>query len=363
MSFQDFIGNELAVTNLRHMLANQRLPHAVILAGAEGSGKYTLAQMMAKALLCLNPTLKNGLANFCGDCANCRSIAQAEDLEARFAEAVEAREAMREADKRETRILLQTHADVVIVPPDPPQMMIKVDQVRRVTESLGLLPSQGRKKVYIFTDSCFMKEAANALLKALEEPPEFAHFFLLTSNPGELLATIRSRCITVQLAPLRSEEIESVLTERRPNLKSTQRSLVARLSAGACGKALTFNLESYIAVRQEALALLAARNRQDHSTLFQATEDYRSGAAGAERIQRLISVVYTLLQDLVYVKSGTPELVQNSDILTQLQALVAQSDFRWLTNAAAQLSALESGMRRNLLRPVALDAFALSLEA
>lgn len=363
MSFQDFIGNQPAVTNLQRMLASGRLPHAVILAGARGSGKYTLAQMMAKAMLCLNPSLKDGLTDFCGVCDNCHSIAVGDDFDARFAEAVEAREGMREADKRDTRILIRTHPDVVIVPADPPQMMIKVDQVRRVTESLGLLPSQGRKKVYIFTDSCFMKEAANALLKALEEPPEFAHFFLLTANPGELLATIRSRCITVHLAPLRSQEIEAVLAERRSNLKSAQRALVARLSAGACGRALSFALESYIAVRQEALGLLAAHDRQDHSSLFQATEEYRSGAAGAERLEGLLPVLYVLLEDLLYVKSGTAELVQNSDIIVQLQTLAGHTDFRWLTAAAAQLSALESGMRRNLLRPLALDAFALSLEA
>ena len=363
MPFSEFHGNSEIVRRLREMIAHDHFPQAVILAGPAGSGKYTLALMLAKTLNCLNPNTTGGLPDFCGKCSNCTRIAQSEDLAARCAEATETREAMREADKKETRMFIQTHPDLLVIPPDPPQMMIKVDQVRRVIDTIYYRPGEAKERIYIFTDSCFMKEAANALLKALEEPPEFAHFFLLTSNPGELLATIRSRCITVQLAPLRSEEIESVLAERRPNLKSTQRSLVARLSAGACGKALTFNLESYIAVRQEALALLAARNRQDHSTLFQATEDYRSGAAGAERIQRLISVVYTLLQDLVYVKSGTPELVQNSDILAQLQALVAQSDFRWLTNAAAQLSALESGMRRNLLRPVALDAFALSLEA
>ena len=362
MSFKDFIGNAPAVTNLRRMLANQRLPHALILAGAQGSGKYTLAQMMAKAMLCLNPSAKNGLVDLCGTCANCRSIGEADDFESRFAEAVEAREALREADKRETRILMQTHPDVVIVPPDPPQMMIKVDQVRRVTENLALLPSQGKKKIYIFTDSCFMKEAANALLKALEEPPEFAHFLLLTANAGELLATIRSRCVMVHLAPLAAEEIEAVLAERRPNLKHAQRTLVARLSAGALGRALTFDLEAYVALRQEALALLAAHNRTDHSEVFQATEEYRSGAAGTERMEKLIRVLYLLLEDLLYVKSGTAELIQNSDIIAQLQSLAASSDFRWLTTAAQQLGALEGGMRRNLLRPVALDAFALSLE-
>ena len=88
---------------------------------------------------------------------------------------------------------MQTHPDVLIIPPDPPQMMIKVDQVRRVIETIYYRPGEAKERVYIFTDSAFMKEAANSLLKVLEEPPEFATIFLLTENAGELLPTIRSR--------------------------------------------------------------------------------------------------------------------------------------------------------------------------
>ena len=192
MPFSDFHGNSEVVRRLREMIARDHLPHAVVLAGSRGSGKYTLALMLAQTLNCLNPSETDGLPDFCGVCANCTRIAQAGDLDARFAEAVEARENLREADKKETRILVQTHPDVLVIPPDPPQMMIKVDQVRRVIETIYYRPAEGREKVYIFTDSAFMKEAANSLLKMLEEPPEFATIFLLTENPGELLPTIRS---------------------------------------------------------------------------------------------------------------------------------------------------------------------------
>src|SRR5205085_1751217 len=116
-------------------------------------------------------------------------IAGADDLESRFAEAVEAREGLRDADKKDTRVLIQTHPEVLIVPPDPPQMLIKIGQVRRVIENIYYRPTEARRKVYIFTDSAFMKEAANSLLKILEEPPDFATIFLLTRNPGEFLAT------------------------------------------------------------------------------------------------------------------------------------------------------------------------------
>src|ERR1700739_3617938 len=134
MPFSDFHGNSETVHRLRDMLARDHFPHAVVLAGGQGSGKYTLALMLAQTLNCLNPPA--GLPDFCGACANCTRIAQAGDLGARFAEAVEARENLRETDKKETRIFVQTHPDVLVIPPDPPQMMIKVDQVRRVIEGI-----------------------------------------------------------------------------------------------------------------------------------------------------------------------------------------------------------------------------------
>ena len=127
MPFSDFQGNGETVHQLREMLARDRFPHAVILAGPQGAGKYTLALMVARTMNCLQPRLTDGLPDFCGVCSNCTRIGQAEDLESRFAEAVEAREGLRETDKRETRILVQTHPDVLVIPPDPPQMMIKVD--------------------------------------------------------------------------------------------------------------------------------------------------------------------------------------------------------------------------------------------
>src|ERR1700691_3722930 len=256
MPFSDFHGNGETIHRLRDMLARKRFPHAVILSGARGAGKYTLALMLAQALNCLAPTETDGLPDFCGQCANCRRIAQAADLDARFAEAVEAREGLRETDKKETRLFVQTHPDVLVIPPDPPQMMIKVDQVRRVIETIYYRPAEARERVYIFTDSAFMKEAANSLLKVLEEPPEFATIFLLTENAGELLSTIRSRSMVFPLGALPVEEVERNLVEYRPEWKPPQRALVARLCEGALGRARGFDVEAYVAARGHTGALL-----------------------------------------------------------------------------------------------------------
>src|SRR5437868_13710944 len=244
MPLSDFHGNAEIVQRLRDMLARRHFPHAMILAGPTGAGKYTLALMLAKAMNCLNPP-HEGLPDFCDQCSNCIRISQAQDLSARFVEDVEARDNLRETDKKEIRIMVQTHPDVLVIPPDPPQMMIKVDQVRRVIETIYFRPGEAKERVYIFTDSSFMKEAANSLLKVLEEPPEFATIFLLTDNAGELLPTIRSRAMTFTLGALPSEDIERDLVAQHPEWNAQQRCLVARLCEGAVWRARRFGLAKY----------------------------------------------------------------------------------------------------------------------
>ena len=362
LGFADFHGNAHVVTQLREMLQRGRLPQGIILAGPAGAGKYTLAQMMAKAMNCLQPP-KGELPDFCGKCSNCVRIAQADDLDARFAEGLEAREALRDADKKDTRILIQTHPDVLVIPPDPPQMLIKIGQVRRVIETIYYRPGDARERVYIFTDSAFMKEAANSLLKVLEEPPEFASLFLLTTNPGELLPTIRSRALTFTLGALPPEEIENDLAQRRPEWNAKQRALVARLSGGAIGRARSFDLAAYVAARKDAFTLLnTAVEAKDHSELFRATETYRAGAEGKAKTDQLLHALALLLQDLLYLDSGTRGLLSNTDIAAELARLAAQVDFPWITAAAQGLDEVHSGMRRNLLRNLSLDALATSLE-
>lgn len=365
MPFSDFAGNPETIHRLREMLARNRFPHAVILSGAHGSGKYTLALMLARAMNCLEQpsTDGDGLPDFCGRCSNCTRIAQAEDLDARFAEAVEARENLRDTDKKETRLFVQTHPDVLIIPPDPPQLMIKVDQVRHVIETIYYRPGEARERVYIFTSSAFMKEAANSLLKVLEEPPEFASIFLLTENPGELLPTIRSRSMTFNLGALASSEIESRLAQLRPEWNARQRALVARLSEGAIGRALSFDLESYIAARNHALIMLkSALGGGDHTDLFKTTESYRPGAEGRAKIDNLLRTLYSLLEDLMFLQSGAPQLVRNTDILGELKKMSEAADFAWVQRAAEGLGEVERGLRRNLLRSLSLDAFATALE-
>ncbi len=363
MSFTDFVGNSGTVHGLRAMLARHRFPHAVVLAGAQGSGKYTLALMLARTMNCLEQPQTDELPDFCGRCSNCTRIALADDLDTRFTEAVEARENLRETDKKETRIFVQTHPDVLVIPPDPPQLMIKVDQVRHVIDTIYYRPAEARERIYLFTDSSFMKEAANSLLKVLEEPPEFATIFLLTENPGELLPTIRSRSMTFVLGALPTGDVEAHLAKRRPEWNPKQRTLVARLCEGAMGRALSFDLEAYMASRTHALIVLNSSLRGgDHSELFKTTETYRPGAEGRAKTDDLLRTLYSLLEDMLFLHSGSPQLVRNTDIQGELKKMAEAADFEWIRRASEGLGEVESGMRRNLLRSLSLDAFAAALE-
>ena len=364
MGFSDFLGNAQTVTHLRESIRAERFPHSLILAGPRGSGKYTLSLMLARTVNCLNPTESDGLPDFCGVCSNCTRIADSADLEARVAEAVEAREGLRETDKKETRILIQTHPDLLVVPPDPPQLQIKIGQVRQVIHVAYYRPPVESKRTFtIFTSSAFMREAANSLLKVLEEPPEHTSLILLTENPQELLPTIRSRAVVHRLGALPVAELELLLATRRPGLKAKDRALAARLAEGAVGRALTIDLDVYLASRQDALIMLrTALKEPDYSQLFHATESYRAGADGQEKTINLLRAMGSLIEDLLLMVAGTPALIRNLDLASDLEKLAQGLSVDWIDGAARALVQVESGMRRNLLRSLSLDAMAVGLE-
>jgi DNA polymerase-3 subunit delta' len=232
---------------------------------------------------------------------------------------------------------------------------------------------EARRAFTIFTSSAFMKEAANSLLKLLEEPPDHTTLVLLTENPQELLPTIRSRAVIHRLGALPPSDLETLLAQRRPELKPKDRSLAARLAEGAVGRALTIDLGAYLISRQDALIVLrtalgdsAGSSRSmgpepDYSQLFRATETYRAGAEGQQKTVNLLRALGSLLEDLLLLVAGTPALIRNIDLAAELAAVAQAASIEWIDSASRAVVQVELGMRRNLLRSLSLDAMAFSL--
>src|SRR5258708_33471492 len=158
------------------------------------------------------------------------------------------------------------------------------------------------------------------------------------------------------------EESDRDVAKHHAEWNSQRRSRVDRLCEGAVGRARSFDLAGYIAARDNAMTILnSALWGGEHTELFKVTESYRPGAEGRAKTEQLLRTLYLLLRDLMFVSSGAPDLVRNTDIKPALNKLAESASFEWIAFASERLAEVERGMRRNLLRSLSLDAFAAAL--
>ncbi len=185
---------------LESMHRLDRVPNALLFFGREGVGKKTLAFEFAKSLLCLK-----GSYPPCGECMSCNYM---EDF------SKEEEERLRvygegQSGKQVFLYLQGEHPDFILVKPEKGE--IKIDQIRGVKDFLNLRPALSKRKVVMITQGESMNPySQNALLKALEEPPEDTHFLIVTDNLKAILPTIRSRCFLIDVPPLSKEELVSI---------------------------------------------------------------------------------------------------------------------------------------------------------
>ncbi len=363
MAFADFLGNPRIVQALRGALKSERVPHALLFTGPRGVGKFTLARMFAQAANCERLT-----DDFCGECATCQRIAQLADpvalMEQGLAERGESADA---ATVERMPLILQPHADVWAVVPDPVRLktpvarpMLRVGQLRAVQRAAYFQPV-GRRRVFILDGAETMRgDVANAFLKILEEPPGNATLILLAPSPYTLLSTILSRCMQFQFAPLPFADVEKILQERTDR-KPAENKLAAALSEGSPGWAMEMDVEQTAQRRKDALRILerAAAGR-DFSQLFAATAALAKDKDAS--FDEQIDIFYGLLSDLLEVTSSikVPNL-RNQPLARELQALGNSVDTAWVMRAIAGFDELHFGSRRNLNKQLGLDALAASL--
>ena len=197
-------GHHWAVDMLRKHIVRETTRHAYLFAGPPGVGRRTLALRFAQALNCPTP-LEAGVP--CGVCRDCRQI-----------------ESMK-------------HADLTVVESESEGGILKVDQIREARKLLTLKPFQSKYRVALFLRFQEANDnAANALLKTLEEAPSYAVLILTADNAEQLLPTIVSRCEVLRLRPLRVEEVQRELENR--GLENSRAKLIAHISGGRMGYAI-----------------------------------------------------------------------------------------------------------------------------
>jgi len=189
MAFETLLGNDRLKKNLSESLARGHISHFYLISGPKGSGKHTLARLLAEAILC------EGSSKGCGSCVHCRKMRSG------------------------------NHPDFITVE-DPEHKNVAVKIVRQIRDDMFIRPNEAAHKIYLFPQELGL-EGQNALLKILEEPPSYGVFLLLTDNPDKLLPTVRSRCTELKLQALEDKTIRNQLRLDFP--KATDEDIAAAL--------------------------------------------------------------------------------------------------------------------------------------
>jgi DNA polymerase-3 subunit delta' len=327
MSFSTLIGNDRNKQILQRLLRRGDLGMTLIFAGAEGVGKRQFALTLAKAANCQKPPQTND--DSCDACPVCE------------------------------RIQTNSYSDVMTIQPDG--AYIKIAQTRALTDDVQVRPREGRQRFFLIDEADRLREeAANSLLKTLEEPPPTSTIILLTSRPDALLPTIRSRAQRMNFAPLSIAEMEAYLAKTTPRaLPDTQ--LLARLTGGRIGQATTIDLSDYRRERREMLELLellAAGNNKYR--LLKAAEHY--GKQERAAFERMLHLLLNVLRDVFLVAaSGSEAKVVNTDVTDKLQSLTEKIGVVRLMDWIKKFDELRRNLNININRQVATEAALLSL--
>jgi DNA polymerase III subunit delta' len=336
---ENFFGNRETAATLEDMIARGRIAQTLLFSGPEGVGKATLARRFAAKLL--------------GDA---HKIEQ-DDLSLESNTALIADREKWTADKRnEDPLMFASHPDFVTFAPDGPLRQITIPQMRLLKDRAPLKPLKGPWRVFLIDQIDRANEqAANSLLKTLEEPPPHLVLIMTARNPYDLLPTIRSRAVPFRLSPLSEDEMRDFVKFRGLDEAEKRR----RLAEGSPGVAVSLDLESYERRRAAMLALLkVAGGLEPFGSWLKHSESI--AMRRTEKLDSYLEVLYVLIEDVLRLANGV-STIRNDDLRGELDALARRVSFDWLRTAVARIDELMELVRRNIQKSIALDAFAVEL--
>lgn len=269
--FSEIYGNELVIKNLQNAIAYKHVSHCYMISGAEGLGKRTIAKAFAKNIQC---ECEEEVRRPCGKCASCIQVEH------------------------------ENHPDVVYVKHEKPTVF-SVDDIREgLNRHIVIKPYKSEKKIYILEDGELLNVSAqNAMLKTIEEPPEYAVVLILTNNKEAFLPTIRSRCVEFSLQPVRDQDVLNCLKKRGFSAE-TEEETILRFARGNIGRAIAFfedeECQKLMTSVQEVLYRLPDADNGGIRQIVEQLSVYK------DRMELVIEQIRLWYRDVFLCKTGYP---------------------------------------------------------
>lgn len=320
LRFQDIVGHESQVEVLRRALDRDRLHHAYLFVGPEGTGKRTVATALTAAVQCAE-----GQGDSCGACPSCLSISRG------------------------------NHPDVHWLEQRKGKRDITIEQVRELQRQLVLRRLTGARKVAVIDPATSMNlHAQNALLKTLEEPPESSLLLLIAGSTGGLLPTVLSRCLRLRFSPLAIEQAAAAVA-RRLGIPEDNALVRAALGRGSLGKALAEDDADRLARRRACFERLAALSSDDVRGITALAEEM---GGEQEKCLEFLDWVKGWWRDVMVLQAtDSTATLYNRDLLERLRPLAAKRRAQDSAAALADVDDAARAVRRNLNRRMVLEGF------
>lgn len=325
-NYSDIIGHEDIVKHFKSSIELGKISHAYILNGEKGSGKKTLAAVVAKSLQC-----ESGEADPCGTCKSCL---QAES---------------------------GNQPDIIWVTHEKPNV-ISVDEIRtQILNDIELKPYSSRYKIYIVPDTQLMNtQAQNAILKTLEEPPEYAIIMLLTNNVDKFLPTIISRCIVLNFRPVEPLHMVDYLVNQI-GIDREKARFCTDFAQGNLGKAVRLAISpDYNEIKEDSLRLLRRIQDMDMDEIIQAV---RNMGKYKLDITDYIDIMTMWFRDLLMVKiSNSPNKLIFKDEFSVMKKQASHVSYEGLEEILQALDKLKIRLEANVNFDIAMELMLLTMK-
>ncbi|GAA0266726.1 DNA polymerase III subunit delta' [Muricomes sp. OA1] len=326
--FKDVVGHKNIIQYIGNAVKTDKVSHAYIMNGEKGAGKKLLANLFAMSLQCQN---REEDGDACGKCQSCKQA------------------------------MNHNQPDIIKVTHEKPNT-ISIDDIReQVNNDIVIKPYSSRYKIYIIADADMMSvQAQNAILKTIEEPPEYAVIMLLTENAETLLPTIRSRCVMLKLRNIKDQLVKKYLMEQMqvPDYKAD---VCVAFAQGNMGKAIMLaTSEHFNEIKEEAVHLLRNINDLDLNELIEAVKRCMSYKLEITDYMDVIAVWYRDV--LIYKATRNVDRVVFSDQLKYIKERASKSSYEGIEIILDALEKAKSRLKANVNFELTMELLLLTIK-